>query len=127
MFEKRTDLAVADSPKQMSARELAEAMLDYGELIEKAKTLAKTIRDAVLKLEKTQTVGNVRASYSKGRGSYNYEEAANENELDLTEYQKVVTTTVTRYIDACKDAKLDMNTYYTPPSGGPKVTLKIID
>jgi len=60
----------------MDARLLAQKMLDWGKLQQEASTLAEEIRAAVLDIGKTQTVGNVRASYSRGRKSYDYQEAA---------------------------------------------------
>ena len=62
----------------MNATELAMAMLEWGELQARADELAAAIRDEVLALGKTQTVGKVRATYSKGRTIYDYELRADE-------------------------------------------------
>jgi len=51
-------------------------MLEWEDLVKKAQALEAEILAEVMKMEKTQTVGNVRASYSKGRGSYDYQSAA---------------------------------------------------
>ena len=52
---------------------LAEKMLEWEKLQRRADELKAMIIDTVLHIEKTQTVGNVRASYNKGRKKYDYE------------------------------------------------------
>jgi hypothetical protein len=52
-------------------------MLEYGELMGKVQELEAEIRAAVLEREETQIVGNVKAAYSGGRKSYDYEAAVN--------------------------------------------------
>jgi hypothetical protein len=60
----------------MNPTELAHAMLEWETTQRKADELAETIKAAVLEIGKTQTVGNVRASYSAGRRTFDYREAA---------------------------------------------------
>jgi len=60
----------------MHARTLALKMLRWERLLQKADALAEEIQAVVLEIGKTQTVGHVRASYSGGRKSYDYHEAA---------------------------------------------------
>jgi len=60
----------------MHASELAKKMLEGEELQRAADNIRGEIQAAVLDIGKTQTVGNVRASYSKGRKSYDYQRAA---------------------------------------------------
>lgn len=57
----------------MNASELAGMMLEWETLQRQADALAEQIRQAVLEIGKTQTVGCVRASYSSGRKTYDYE------------------------------------------------------
>ena len=57
----------------MNMRELAQAMLEWEELKTKEAAIEKKIEAAVLELKKTQQVGNVRASYSAGTRSFDYE------------------------------------------------------
>ncbi len=57
----------------MDAAQLAQKMLDWGKLHEELATLTAEIETAVLVVGKTQNVGNVRATYSKGRKRYDYE------------------------------------------------------
>ena len=64
-------------------RELAELLLSWE--IEKAALdeLEGKIKELVLTLGETQTVGYVRASYSKGRTTYDYELACRNHEADM--------------------------------------------
>ena len=59
----------------MNAQELAQKMLDWGVKRQELDALEDELRAAVLELGKTQTVGNVRVSYSAGRKSYDYRAA----------------------------------------------------
>ena len=56
----------------MNASDLAARMLEWEETQRKADALRSEIEAAVLEIGKTQTVGNVRASYSEGRKSFDY-------------------------------------------------------
>ena len=60
----------------MNPTELAQSLLQWQGLKEQMDELEEAIKEAVLKLGKTQTVGDVRASYSKGRTTYDYETPA---------------------------------------------------
>ena len=62
----------------MNASILAEKMLEWENKKRELDLLEEWIKGQVLELEKTQTVGNVRASYSKGWKSYDYEASAKE-------------------------------------------------
>ena len=62
----------------MTPTELAKKMLEWQEAQAKADLLKMDIEQAVLAIRKTQTVGNVRATYSAGRKSYAYDEAFGE-------------------------------------------------
>ena len=53
--------------------EMAQAMIDWAGLKERLDGLGAEIEQYVLELGKTQTVGNVCATYSKGRTAYDYE------------------------------------------------------
>jgi len=61
----------------MNETELAMKMLQYGDLKATLDVLEAQIKIAVLERGKTQTVGNVRASYSTGRKTYDYEATIN--------------------------------------------------
>lgn len=57
----------------MNATELATRMLEWETTQRAADALRKEIEAAVLERGKTQTVGNVRATFSAGRKTYDYE------------------------------------------------------
>ena len=57
----------------MNASELAKKMLEWELKYRELDILEQAIKSSVLEIEKTQTVGNVRATYSKGRAKYDYE------------------------------------------------------
>ena len=61
----------------MNDTELATKMLQYGDLKRGLDVLEAQIKIAVLERGKTQTVGSVRASYSTGRKTYDYEATIN--------------------------------------------------
>lgn len=56
----------------MNASYLAQQLLKWEQLRRSLDELEAAIRDGVLQLGKTQTVGNVRASYSTGCKKYDY-------------------------------------------------------
>ena len=60
----------------MNASELAQKMLEWETLRVQLDALEDELKEAVLEIGKTQTVGNTRVSYSKGRKSYDYEAGA---------------------------------------------------
>ena len=59
----------------MDGSDLALLMLDWESTQRAADELKARIEAEVLTIGKTQTVGNVRATYSAGRKSYDYEAA----------------------------------------------------
>ena len=59
----------------MNAKELAEKMLEYGDAQTKANELREEIEVAVMALQATQTVGNVKATYRNPRKTYDYKTA----------------------------------------------------
>lgn len=59
----------------MDASELAAKMLQWEEVKRSLDALTEEIQAAVLAIGKTQTVGNVRASFAAGRKTYDYSAA----------------------------------------------------
>lgn len=59
----------------MNATQLATKMLEWETTQRAADMLRAEIEAEVLAVGKTQTVGNVRASYTKGRTTYDYQAA----------------------------------------------------
>jgi hypothetical protein len=106
----------------MNATELAQKMLQWHEIISQAKALEKEICDHVLTLEKTQTVGDVRATYSKPRTTYDYEAAIKAEGVTDTQLRPYLKTSYD-YKTACEEFSIKDIPYKT---GQAKVTLKII-
>ena len=82
---------------------LSEKMSRWEQLRREADVLENEIKDEVLALAKTQKVGNVTATFSNGRGSYDYEAMAMKIEPD----QEIVdrnTKTVTDWRKVCEEA-----------------------
>jgi hypothetical protein len=88
----------------MNATELAHKMLEWQEVQARADLLKMEIEAAVLELGKTQTVGNVRATYSAGRKTYDYEEAWRDeyDHLPAAIFQRVTYD----YRAACTEASI---------------------
>jgi len=109
----------------MDVRELAEKMLQWGELKQKLDLLEAEISTEVLRREKTQTVGDVRASYSKGRRSYNYEAACKGRDLKDSDLEPYVIRCIdwrrvaTEHLNLSKD-ELPFT------ASAPRVTLKLV-
>lgn len=110
----------------MNSKELAQKMLQYGELMEQAQALEKEIKDAVLEVGKTQTVGNVRATFSNPRKSYqSWEDAVLEIDGfvqdDYTEYPEPFVN----WQRAGKDLKVTRSSSI-PEGAKPTVRVKLI-
>jgi hypothetical protein len=69
--------------RSVDRRELALLLLKWEKAKEHIDALEGEIRDLVLMTGETQTVGYVRATYSKGRITYDYERACREREADM--------------------------------------------
>ena len=107
---------------------LAQAMLTWERSRRELDELEGKIKNAVLQLGKTQTVGNVRATYSNGRKSYDYKQAvaAYRDSLEVglvAKHTETVTITTTDYRAICKEAELDDIPY---TEGKPSVSLKLM-
>jgi len=109
----------------MNASELALAMLSWDMLSWEQKrreldALEEQIKATVLTLGKTQTVGNVRASYSQGRKTYDYETPGRKApEEIITEH----TVPKTDWRMVCKEAGLDA---VVVSQSDPSVSLKLL-
>lgn len=99
-------------------------MLRLETLWSRVYVLEGEIKDAVLELEETQTVGTVRASYSAGRKSYQYtlcgpdasQEIIDNNTKIIPAEQK------TDWRKVCQEAEIEV----TFTQGAPSVTLKVV-
>lgn len=119
----------------MDATELAMRMLTWEKAQRNADKLKAEIMEAVMELGKTQTVGHVRATYSAGRKSYNYEEgwrsawATAEATEDLDQMAKLNdvaannTAPATDWRTACSEANIEAPF----KQGAPSVSVKLLD
>ena len=106
----------------MNSSELAQKMLEWEQAQTKADALALEIREAVLELGKTQTVGNVRATYSNGRKSYDYETGAVEHPAFTHEFAQQYSKTSIDWRSVCKALNADAPFTESTPS----VTIKLV-
>lgn len=110
----------------MEASELAGKMLEWERKRRELDALEDEIIGAVLAVGKTQTVGNVRASYSGGRKTYNYEEAAHDHPMVGEATIALFTSTVVKidWRGICKHAGIDDVPFI---KSDPSVSLKLLD
>lgn len=110
----------------MDASELAKLMLEWERLTRKAEFVEIQIQEAVLEIGSTQKVGNVHASFSKGRGKYDYQGAYESNgELASEDLLDRCTTKVTDWKKVCEAMGIDMESHYVQTSG-PSVSVKLV-
>ena len=108
---------------------LAQMMLDWEAAKARLDELSALIEEDVLNIGKTQTVGNVRATFSKGRRSFDYEAGAQDHPMvsDATiSLFTIVPETPQPYVDwrgICKHAGIDDVPFN---QGKPKVTVKLV-
>ena len=77
-YDAIVDLIAPELPP-MDPSKLAALMLEWEQAKRQADALETRIKREVLNLGKSQTVGNVRATYSKGRRTFDYQEGAGES------------------------------------------------
>jgi hypothetical protein len=110
----------------MNASELATKMLQWEQKRLELDALETEIKEAVLTIGKTQTVGNVRASYSKGRTTYDYQAAveigiaAEKIHPDELYHYQIIKTD---WRAACKAFDLDA---FVKNQSGPSVSVKLL-
>jgi hypothetical protein len=133
----------------MNASELAKKMLEWELKYRELDILEQAINLTVLEIGKTQTVGSVRATYSKGRAKYDYEmpgqqapqEIINNHshstiDIDWMEVAKDADYTTemrekhtikivhTEWQKVCKDSEIEP---LIISQGEPKVKVKLLD
>jgi len=80
----------------MDKSTLANMMLEWEKLNAKITEIENAIKDSVLQLGETQVAGNVRATYSGGRKTYNYKEVGSDADTVLVDkYTETKTVTST--------------------------------
>ena len=115
----------------ISRNQLAQDMLEWHHYQRAADERAAAIRDTVMDLGETVTTGTVRASYSKGRKSYDYHGAAVKEMAPWAEDERaaqiVSRLTLIEKVDwrlVCKDAEIDDIPF---TESNPSVTIKVLD
>ena len=120
----------------MDASQLALKMLDWEKRRVELDALEEEIKLAVLLMGKTQVVGNVRATYSGGRSSFDYEKpimemyykALGEGDNDTAAKVSLVTNvytetvTTTKWKSVCEDLGLEA---VCVGKSDPSVTIKL--
>lgn len=102
--------------------ELAQLMLGWEQAKSDLAMFEDIIVDMVLTLGKTQTVGNVRASYSGGRKTYDYHVAGQRAPEDIIRAH-TETKVVVHWRGVCQDAGVEDIPFTKSP---PRVTLKLL-
>jgi len=109
----------------MDASALAMDMLKWERKRRELDELEQAIKDAVLQLKQTQTVGNVRASFSKGRKTYDYQAAADGHPMVSDATIALFTTPKVDWRGICKHAGIDDGIPVKSESP-PSVSLKLL-
>ena len=104
---------------------LAEKMDEWGILKYRADMLERQIKEEVLQLSSSQSVGIVTARYSKGRGSYDYEQIARvvEPNIEIVEKHRKISYDWKSICEESGASKKEMEMFYK--EGSPSVTLKL--
>lgn len=111
----------------MNASELATKMLEWESLYLQLKKLEDEISDGVLEIGKTQTVGNVRATFSNGRKEYLYEEAYNKSGIVAPQEVMNAHTKISYdWRSICSALGIDATNYFIQKSG-PSVSIKLME
>jgi len=109
----------------MNASELALKMLEWEKARRDLDLLESEIKEAVLELGKTQTVGNVRATFTNGRSIYDYEGAARKAEFP-DDVIDVHSKTVVDWKKICETAQI-MDTVQVISKTKPSVSIKLME
>ncbi|MCP4537714.1 MAG: hypothetical protein GY832_11250 [Chloroflexi bacterium] len=108
----------------MDASKLAMKMLEWETKRRELDELEAKIKTAVLDIAKTQTVGNVRASYRTGSKRYDYQEAADGHPIVSDATISLFTKPVVDWRGICKHAGIDDIPF---EQGKPSVSIKLLD
>lgn len=107
----------------MNASELAAMMLQWEAQRKALDELEKQIEQEVLALGKTFTVGNVRASYTQGRTTYDYEGAVKAQHVP-EHIVEMFTTPKVDWRAICNEQGLDVEILKADP---PSVKVKLLE
>lgn len=120
--------------EEIDLDQLVWLMLNWGKVRRQLTEIEEAIKDTVLVLGKTQTVGTVRATYSKPRSKYDYEgpirsllasKSLPETDRDLLEQRiALYTEPSTNWRKVCE--RENIKPIVTPGEGPGSVTLKLL-
>lgn len=109
----------------MNMSEFATLALEWEKAQRKADELAAVLEAATLEIGKTQTVGNVRVTYSNPRKSYDYDKAAYLSGLVTDDVLETFTEVkeITDWRAICKHLEIDVEGV---ARGEPSARIKLI-
>lgn len=90
----------------MDLSELAAKMLEWEKTKKALELIEEEIAAAVMQIGKTQTVGNVRATYSGGTRTFDYETAGKDAPAEIIA-QHTQTKIITDWKSVCKSANIE--------------------
>ena len=108
----------------MNKSELAKLMLEYEEIKRKCDAIEKQITEAIMYLEESVEVGNVRATLRAGRKAYDYETATIGNPLVTPELINKHSELKVNWKAVCEDAKIKEIPFTV---SNPSVSIKVFD
>lgn len=110
----------------MDMSTLAAKMLEWEKIKGQLNALTKEIQGAVMEIKTTQNVGNVRATYSQGRKSYEYSTAILKAQISTEQLKpftkNIPATSVVDFRTACKELKIE-DIPFTQPEASVSVKL----
>jgi hypothetical protein len=113
-------------PEPMDPSRLAHLMLDWEDAQQYADKLRSQIEEQIELLGESVTVGNVRARYSRGRKSYDYEAACKDATPEQVEKYTKIRKSVTWRDLALYGLELDQDSIPFSQSD-PSVSVKLLD
>ena len=110
----------------MNASELARKLLEWGEAAERLAALEEEIAAAVLAMGKTQTAGNVRATYSKGRTTLDYAAVGADAPSDIVAVHTTLPEPRTDWKSVVEAMGIERSAIPVASQGEPSVRLKLV-
>jgi hypothetical protein len=107
----------------MNASELASKMLEWERVKRQLDDITEEIQATVLEIGKTQTVGNVRATYSAGRKTYDYQGASEGSPIVNEAVKEMFSKRLIDWKAVCEHAGIEDVPF---EQGAPSVTVKLM-
>ena len=109
----------------MDKKTLARKMLELSDLMLEVKKLQDEITPAILDLERSQEVGDIKATYYSGRSKTDYQQCVVDAEIPEEELHHYTRFTID-FKRVCEDKGLKTDGYKSQMRG-PYVTYKVVD